>query len=253
MIYLTEKERLHKESYLKHYSQKLTDAYRQRKSLSDFYWSTLNETLSEPMLVLDAGAGEKSMLQLFRERPIVTVGLDLSLDDLKKNSRLTHRVCADAQELPFRQGCFDLIVSQWLLEHLPSPRLLLSETYRVLRNRGHLILVSNSLYCPLMFFNASMPALVREKIKKALLPKEVEEDTFPTYYRANTKALLDHVRREAGYIEESFVYANDLSFFIFNKLLFAIFLLWDRMTEARSLRPLRMHFVALFNKKANPS
>lgn len=248
MIYLTTEEQTHKESYLKNYSSSLINAYRRRKSLSDVYWAMLDRQLHKPVRVLDAGAGAKGMLQLFHERHLVTVGVDRSFQDLRSNTHLTYRVCADAQQLPFKRSCFDLVVSQWLLEHLPSPRSFYRETSRVLRGAGRLLVVSNSLFCPLMLFNAGMPAFLRDNVKKALLPKEVEEDTFPTFYRANTEALSNRISGDAGFEQESFVYANDLSFFVFNKLLFAVLLLWDRLTETRPLRPLRMHFIALYKK-----
>ena len=248
MIYLTEREMLHKESFLRRYNKKIVNSYKNRKSLSDFYWSMINKVLAPKSMVLDIGAGRKGMLSLFSERGITSIGLDMSYEDLQANEFLSLRVCGDAQELPFKAGSFDLVVSQWVLEHLPFPDLFIQEASRVLKHKGFFLLVSNSLFCPLMFFNAVMPRKLRDGIKKKLLPKEVEEDTFPTFYRANTQRRLRRLVRSTELKEKFFIYASDLSFFIFNRILFAFWLVVDRLTERKFLRPLRMHFLGLYEK-----
>ena len=43
---------------------------------------------------------------------------------------------ADAARLPFRSGAFDCVVSTAVLEHVPYPRRVIREAYRVLRPRG---------------------------------------------------------------------------------------------------------------------
>lgn len=248
MVYLTKKEREHKESFLQNYSKYLVDLYRQRKSLSDYYWLELDRSLGEDMLVLDAGAGKKGMLSLFLQRNITVVGLDISWEDLKKNPHLSHRVCGDAEHLPFKEGSFHLIVSQWLLEHLSSPRQFIQDASNTLQKNGLLLLISNSLYCPLMLFNALLPGLIRDRIKRAFLPKEVEEDTYPTHYRANTRRRLRSLVGDAGLEEKTFLHASDLSFFVFNRALFAFWLTLDRLTERELLKPLRMHFLGVYEK-----
>ncbi|HEX5133424.1 MAG TPA: class I SAM-dependent methyltransferase [Candidatus Krumholzibacteria bacterium] len=48
-------------------------------------------------------------------------------------------VCGDALALPFRNGCFDIVFHQGLLEHFRQPLDLLSENHRVLRSGGCLL------------------------------------------------------------------------------------------------------------------
>jgi SAM-dependent methyltransferase len=176
------------------------------------------------------------------------VGLDVCHEALKENEFLSYRVVGDAQRLPFKAGAFDFIVSQWLLEHLSSPQFFFKEACRCLRKGGSFAVVSNSLFCPLMLFNAIMPSKLRDGIKRKLLPKEVEEDTFPTFYRANTQRQLRRLVRSTELKEKFFIYASDLSFFIFNRILFAFWLVVDRLTEKKFLGPLRMHFLGVYEK-----
>lgn len=48
-------------------------------------------------------------------------------------------VCGDALALPFRDGTFDVVFHQGLMEHFRDPTGLLSENRRVLRTGGHLL------------------------------------------------------------------------------------------------------------------
>ncbi|MFO0659462.1 MAG: class I SAM-dependent methyltransferase [Polyangiaceae bacterium] len=50
-------------------------------------------------------------------------------------------VLGDAMHLPFADASFDLVTCQTVLIHLPNPRACIAEMARVLRPRGHLLLV----------------------------------------------------------------------------------------------------------------
>lgn len=45
-------------------------------------------------------------------------------------------VVADAKQLPFREGLFDLVIADALLEHVGEPNSIIREIYRVLKKRG---------------------------------------------------------------------------------------------------------------------
>jgi SAM-dependent methyltransferase len=49
-------------------------------------------------------------------------------------------VCADANNMPFRDGTFDLVFHQGLLEHFRDPMPLTRENYRVTRPGGHCLI-----------------------------------------------------------------------------------------------------------------
>lgn len=61
---------------------------------------------------------------------------------LRRTADLVRPVCADAQDLPFEEQSFDLVVCLNLLERVPAPLRLLTELQRVLRPGGLLLLSS---------------------------------------------------------------------------------------------------------------
>lgn len=79
------------------------------------------------------------------------IALDLSPTHLRQADAYHHsvgvrgitKIAADAAQLPFAEGSFDLIVTADTLEHLPRPEQALAEMRRCLSRGGHLLLVFN--------------------------------------------------------------------------------------------------------------
>ena len=76
----------------------------------------------------------------------LTVGLDISLSHLisanKKKLALSNFVLADATQLPFKDEYFDMVLCLDVIEHIPTPQLLLWEIKRVLKTEGRLTLTT---------------------------------------------------------------------------------------------------------------
>lgn len=49
-------------------------------------------------------------------------------------------IAADAQSLPFKNECFDLVTAFSLIEHVPGQEKMLSEAYRILKKKGDFVL-----------------------------------------------------------------------------------------------------------------
>jgi len=97
-------------------------------------------------LVLEVGAGSgRDSAELARAGAAVVV-LDYVLSSLETAGRVAESVgsevllvCGDANAMPFKSGCFDVVFHQGLMEHFRDPRPLLEENRRVLKKGGHLL------------------------------------------------------------------------------------------------------------------
>ncbi|MBC7326540.1 class I SAM-dependent methyltransferase [bacterium] len=115
--------------------------------LEDFYWwfkgrrAIISSVLGDlkPERILDVGCGTGANLSLFNAN---VIGLDASLEALKLAKRRksdAQLIQAKAENLPFKDDVFDLVLALDLLEHLPDDVKGLKEMYRVLKKGGTLL------------------------------------------------------------------------------------------------------------------
>ncbi|MBA3884821.1 MAG: class I SAM-dependent methyltransferase [Acidobacteria bacterium] len=114
--------------------------------------------------VLDAGCGGGGMPLSLAEEAATVVGIDPAerFQDAgvrlgrERGVRNLHFALADGMALPFLDGCFDLVLSHAVIEHVADAPLYLREAARVLSPGGHVYL-STAPY--LSFAGAHLPRL----------------------------------------------------------------------------------------------
>ncbi|MEP7293206.1 MAG: class I SAM-dependent methyltransferase, partial [Chloroflexota bacterium] len=97
--------------------------------------------------VLDVGSGTGAYYDSLREFwPDVTYhALDRSAGMLAEHRARGDLIAADAQQLPFEDGRFDVVMANHMLYHVPNIDAALLETRRVLKPGGVLIAATNSI------------------------------------------------------------------------------------------------------------
>jgi SAM-dependent methyltransferase len=85
--------------------------------------------------VLDIGAGGSGYDRFFPNR----VAIDI--DPSRKPD-----IVADAHQLPFEEGEFEMVLCTEVLEHLKQPQVAINEMHRVLKPGGKLILTTRFIY-----------------------------------------------------------------------------------------------------------
>ncbi|MGC9003398.1 MAG: class I SAM-dependent methyltransferase [bacterium] len=124
------------------------EEYERMFLLEDFYWwfkgrrlivrSALKGVKIDK--VLDVGCGTGGNLSLFNG---FVVGVDVSMKalSLARRRKKDALLClGQAENLPFKDNSFDLVLALDLLEHLPDDMKGLSEMHRVLKKGGSLLI-----------------------------------------------------------------------------------------------------------------
>ncbi|MBN3038392.1 MAG: class I SAM-dependent methyltransferase [Candidatus Omnitrophica bacterium] len=119
-----------------------------RKQLSEI----VNPFIKGEMKVLEFGAGTGAYTYIFSNTDSKVVSLDISLEMLlesKKKNPDSHFVVADAHNLPFKKGSFDLVVGVNAFSYFSNKDKALSEIKDVLGEGGRIIICDMNGYSPL--------------------------------------------------------------------------------------------------------
>ncbi|MBI4325301.1 MAG: class I SAM-dependent methyltransferase [Chloroflexi bacterium] len=99
--------------------------------------------------ILDVGCGLKPYDSLLTQSGDSYIGTDYPTTMVNSYQVATKAdVFATCQSLPFAAESFDTVISTQVLEHVPQPRLLISEAHRVLKPGG-ILLISAPMTWPL--------------------------------------------------------------------------------------------------------
>ena len=212
----------------------------------EVYEATVRSYLHADARILDFGCGRGGLPEkLFAELPAV-FGVDPDWNSLSEyrapEVKLT--VGMDGQ-LPFAEASFDLIISSWVLEHLPQPEKAFRDIARLLAPEGRFIFLTPNAQHPLLLLNRIARRL--PKLQRRLVPRiyaRDEQDTFAVRYRANTARRLRRLGQQAGLRLEQLQCIADPTYIAFSPGLFRLATLLERLLPAGW----RIHFVGVFTK-----
>lgn len=144
--------------------------------------------------VLNFGAGRGEMAadpvtyrrDLMDLRDCATV-VAADIDPVVADNPLCHEahVLADGT-LPFRDGHFDMVVADWVLEHLADPGATFKELTRVLKPGGWFCARTPNAWGYVAIGSRLVPKALHDAVLARLMPERSSADIFETHYRANT-------------------------------------------------------------------
>ncbi|WP_407950973.1 class I SAM-dependent methyltransferase [Parvibaculum sp.] len=152
------------------------------------------------MEVLDFGAGRGAFLEdpnNFRRdlrtlkgkvKKVVGVDVDEAIF-LNTGVDETHRI-SPGVEMPFPPDSFDLVLSEWVLEHLDDPAFFAHEMERVIRPGGWLCARTPNKWGLTAIAARLVPNSRHVAFLKLINASRQERDVFPTRYKLNTLGQL---------------------------------------------------------------
>jgi len=151
--------------------------------------------------MLDLGAGAGIVPQMnFRGLVNRVCGIDPD-PRVQTNPFLDEGRVGTGEALPYENESFDVVIADNVVEHLRDPVVVFSEVARVLKPGGMFMFKT-----PNKFHYMPTVARVTPHWFHRLYNKfrgRATTNTFPTRYRANTRAAVGNVARGAGLVVES--------------------------------------------------
>ncbi len=119
------------------------------ESMRSEYYKMVSERVDcllehrDKIKLLEAGCGSATHLTF--KRPMELVGIDISEEQLARNTAITERIHGDIQTYPLPLEKFDAVICWDVLEHLPKPMMALRNLFGTLRKGGILVLAFPNL------------------------------------------------------------------------------------------------------------
>jgi len=191
--------------------------------------------------ILDVGCGEGGITIAFAKCTETDVcSVDIDRKRVYRSKVRAHEegcvhvnfVIADGLWLPFRDGVFNVVICNDLIEHVPKPNLLIKETYRVLEVGGIIYLSTPNKVSPLQIirdghYGLFALTLMPEKVAKWYVTKlrkiAISYDVYTLFTYWSLKKLLKTFNLKCSEPFEEYYISKVLSglqsFLIKNRLL----------------------------------
>ncbi len=195
------------------------------------YQDTIAEHLDKHRSILDLGCGRAfPMAERFLSWSDHVYGIDPIAEPAKADPCATVKR-GTADNVPFPDANFDVVVCRAVLEHLGDPRPVFKEVSRVLAPGGVFIFLTPSRYDYVSLAARALPNSWHPWIVRRLEGRD-EADTFPTYYRANSQDAVESLAAEVGLGVQSLRYLNHHpQYFMFSPLLYRLAMSYDQLVS----------------------
>lgn len=214
------------------------------------YNAAIARHVTPESVVLDVGCsrGDPDLPALSEGR--LLFGADVDLPGLRAN-RIAHAVVhAPVTALPFAEASCDVIAMKWVAEHLAEPEAAFRECARVARPGGVVCVLTPNAWSVFTLLSRLIPYRLKQVLKGRMFGVH-EEDTFRTYYRANTRRQLERQFAGAGFEKvEVFLLPGMWTFFIFNRPLALLVRAIERVQQRLPVaRGAATYIVGVWRKK----
>lgn len=129
--------------------------YNSQNEVRHFWKGILKDTIrtDESLKILDVGTGTGFLALLFAEMGHSVTGMDISRGMLEKAQHNAGKLKltvdfmhCDAENLPFEDETFDIVINRHLLWTLPSPAIAIDEWSRAVKSGGKIMLIDGRWY-----------------------------------------------------------------------------------------------------------
>lgn len=165
------------------------------------FYGRVNALLEPHFTVLDLGAGRggqlldhagswRTGLCTLKGKVARVVGADIDEAVLENPFLDEARIIAVGEPWPFADDSFDLIMADWVLEHVANPAEFAAEVRRVLKPGGWFCARTPNRWGIVGIGANLVPNRLHTRVLARLQPDRKEIDVFPTAYRLNTRRQI---------------------------------------------------------------
>lgn len=173
------------------------------------FYSRLQAVLPEEATVLDVGCGRgrsaedasayRRQLQNLQGPKRQVIGIDVDFAAASNPNLDQFRLIESVDVWPVEDASVDLLVSDYVLEHVDDPQTFFREVDRVLRPGGTVCLRTPNRWSYIAAVAQLVPNRLHARVTAKAQDGRAEQDVFPTRYRCNTRGSIRRQLNRLGY------------------------------------------------------
>jgi len=202
------------------------------------FYLRIKSLLNEESVVLDFGAGRaawfeddpchtRRSIRLLKGNVKKVVAADVDDAVLQNRASDEQILLKHHENSEFLQQRVDLIVADYVLEHIGDAKIFVEQVDNCLQKGGWFCARTPHKYSYIAVFARLLRNKFHAKALKFIQPDRKEVDVFPTTYKLNT--LRDVERAFSGWEQKSYIYRSDPAYFFGNKIIYRLLSLLHRV------------------------
>jgi SAM-dependent methyltransferase len=181
------------------------------------FYSRIRALINEDMVVLDFGAGRaawfededsgfRRSLRSLKGKVKEIIGCDLDPAVLENRAVDRTIVLTRGAPLPFADSSIDMVISDYVFEHVENAAELALEIHRILKPGGWVCARTPTKYNYVTIASRAVSNLKHAKILRLVQPSRKAEDVFPTVYELNSRKDVESVFKTSDFDNYSYIY-----------------------------------------------
>lgn len=237
------------DSFVKKHNPEFKESFEIFQEYIEKYVDSLKD-----QVILCQGGGNKSRADKYFDNTKEIIAIDIDKETLEINTYADKKILADVSSIPMvKDGSVDVVLSEWVLEHLNEPRSAFRETARVLKPGGIFIFETPNTANPIIGFFRLVKKIsnkATKRISSKYLLDKTENDIYPAYYKANSSKSLDKMLAEVGFEKIFMGRTGCPGYFRSWKLLLWLNLKFEKLLELKLFDGYRAYLIGVYRKTA---
>src|SRR5437588_5205691 len=204
-------------------------------SAGAFYgWVRQSTTAQTVMLNLGAGGpAPRDKIRVFKGEVARVAGADIDPEVLHNPELDDAQIIPSSGKLPFGDETFDLVLSDWVVEHIADPFQFLSEVRRILKPDGSFFFRTPNKHHYVGLIASFTPHWFHELVaNRARGMSSGDHEPWPTYYRLNSRKAIQADGTRAGFSKvEVLMWEGPPGYLVFNSVPFVLGVAYERVVN----------------------
>lgn len=203
------------------------------------FYSRVNALLGRKSVILDVGCGRgahneddckyRRSLRNMRDADRTVIGIDVDSAGEENLSLDCFRLIEDVDHWPVEDASVDLVLADYVLEHVGNPEQFFRETWRVLKPGGYFCARTPNAFGYVVFISRLIPNRLHAKVLRVAQEDREEKDVFATVYRCNTRSKLRRLLDQRGFIHAIYRTESEPMYMSFSRIAYRIFAVIHRL------------------------